>query len=90
MVLGMYAHEWAEATGGGRWQLTSAMIEPFNHEFEEKNGSLVCRELLGHDLTTPEGLAAVFEENLNVEVCPKALESAMDIVDALVAENQPA
>lgn len=88
MVLGMYTHEWAEASNSERWQLATAMIARFNQEFVEENGALVCRELLGHDWMTVEGREALHRTERLREVCPKAVQSAMDIVDALVAENQ--
>lgn len=58
------------------------------HEFEQKfieaNGSLICKEILGYDLTKEEEMAKIQEEGLLVEKCPKLACSACDILSEIL------
>lgn len=52
----------------------------FDQKFKEKFGSLECKEILGHDLTTKEGNAAIAEKTLFTTLCPKVLDYTVEIV----------
>ena len=56
----------------------------FLEEFEEANGSFICRDLLECDISTEEGVAFAREHNLFKEICPKMVESAAEIVEKLI------
>ena len=43
--------------------------DAFTEAFAKAHGSLQCRAILGHDLTTPEGMAAVRKGNLFIKTC---------------------
>ena len=43
--------------------------DAFTEAFAKAHGSLQCRAILGHDLTTPEGMAAVRKDNLFIKTC---------------------
>ncbi len=64
-----------------------AVSTEFMNRFIEKNGSVVCRELLGYDLTKAEDKAIIDEQNLFRTVCPKMVESAAEILDEMIAEG---
>lgn len=53
-------------------------------EFEKENGSYICNELLGCDITTPEGVEYAVENNLFTELCPKMVESAAKITEKII------
>ena len=59
----------------------------FMDRFIEKNGSVVCRELLGYDLTKKEDMAIIQEQNLFRTLCPKMVESAAQILDEMISEG---
>lgn len=59
----------------------------FMNRFIEKNGSVVCRELLGYDLTKEEDMVIIQEQNLFRTLCPKMVESAAQILDEMIAEG---
>lgn len=61
--------------------------EEFMNRFIEKNGSVVCRELLGYDLTKDEDLPIIKNGNLFRTFCPKMLRSAADILDEIINEG---
>ena len=48
---------------------TYAKVEQFTNAFREKFGSIICRELIGCDLRTPEGSQAAKERNLHLGFC---------------------
>ena len=46
-----------------------ARRDAFTGAFAKAHGSLQCRGVLGHDITTPEGMAAVKQNNLFIKTC---------------------
>ena len=64
-------------------------IQELAHEFEKRNGSIVCRELLGlnvkHDEPTPEARTAEYYKK---RPCPIILGNAAKIVAEIIAEMQ--
>lgn len=56
----------------------------FESAFTAENGSLICRELLGNDLSTPEGMEKIMEENLLMTRCPGLVCSACKIMDGML------
>lgn len=60
---------------------TKTQIKKFNELFIKKNGSLICKELLGVDISTEEGAAKANSEELFGLLCPGLVESACDILE---------
>ena len=58
------------------------------NRFKEANGSIVCRELLGYDLTKPDEMACIKEKGLFGDVCPKAIKSAVEILEVVLADHE--
>ena len=56
----------------------------FLDEFKNANGSYICRDLLGCDISTEEGVKFARENNLFKEFCPKMVESACKLVEKLI------
>ena len=54
--------------------------------FTQVNGSIVCRELLGYDLTKPEDMEHIREKNLFGDICPKMIESAVQVLEEIIAD----
>ena len=63
---------------------TNEVTDRFMLEFKKENGSFICRELLGCDLSTEEGIATALEKNLFTEFCPKMVESATKIAEGIL------
>lgn len=59
---------------------TYALVQQFAERFRERNGSTVCRELLGYDLSTPEGRQQVEEQGISQTLCPGLVRSAVEIL----------
>lgn len=63
------------------------VVTAFMNRFIKKNGSVVCRELLGYDLSKAEDKLIIEEKNLFKTFCPKMIESAAEILDEMIAEG---
>ena len=51
--------------------------------FEERNASTLCSELLGCDISTPEGRAKAHQEGLYQSRCTKLVRDAVEIVESM-------
>ncbi len=58
-------------------------IEEFTRRFQSRNGSIVCRELLGCDISTPAGKRQAQERNLFKTTCVKMVEDAATILEEM-------
>lgn len=63
---------------------TNEVTDRFMSEFQKENGSFICKELLGCDLSTEEGINTALEKNLFTEFCPKMVESATRIAEEIL------
>ena len=52
----------------------------FMDRFKEKNASYVCRDLLDCDISSEEGMLYAREKGLFNGICPRMVESAVDIL----------
>jgi C_GCAxxG_C_C family probable redox protein len=52
--------------------------------FEARNGSIACKDLLGCDLSTPEGVEQFKAQDLIHTVCPKAVRDAAEILEDIL------
>ncbi len=60
---------------------TKARIKRFNELFIQKHGSLTCKELMGVDISTEEGMEKARYEELFAKFCPAFVGSACDILE---------
>ena len=58
------------------------------NRFIQANGSVVCRELLGFDLSKPDEMAMIKEHDLFHTKCPEMIRSAADVLDTLLKEYE--
>lgn len=65
-----------------------AMSEEYMNRFIQANGSVVCRELLGFDLSKPDEMAMIKEHDLFHTKCPEMIRSAADVLDTLLKEYE--
>ena len=56
--------------------------------FEEACGSCLCREILGCDISTPEGKQYARQNNLFKERCPRMVAVAVDVLEEIIGERQ--
>ena len=54
----------------------------------QANGSYICNDLLGYDVSTPEGAQSAREDGLFTDFCPKMVASAVDILEEIIKEME--
>ncbi len=62
-------------------------IRQFAEKFKARNRTLVCRELMGVDVSTPEGFAESKAKNIARTVCPKFVRDAAEILEEMLADS---
>ena len=85
MVLGSCACSDDCNTSKGR-EKVSSLIKEFAARFEKKNNSLCCRNILGCDISTPDGLKAAKNKNLFKTQCPELVRDAAEILEDMLKE----
>jgi len=61
-----------------------SLVKEFVERFKLRNGSIVCRELLGCDLSTHEGKKTAKKEDLFAIRCPKFVRDAAEIIEEIL------
>jgi len=61
-----------------------SLVREFADRFQSRNGTIGCRELLGCELSTPEGRALAREKNLFATICPKLVQDAAKIIEQIL------
>lgn len=86
MVLGLkYGFSDGEATK--EKERAHQKAEEFMNRFIEKQGTVVCRELLGHDLSEPGEREKIRELGLFQSICPKMVRCAAELVERMLKEE---
>lgn len=83
MVLGL-AYGQESLTDNERKMQAYDQSDQFIERFEEVMGSIVCKELFGYDISIPEEKAIILEKQLIPKICPKAIKTAVDILETMV------
>jgi C_GCAxxG_C_C family probable redox protein len=65
---------------------TYAAVKKFSEAFKAKNGSLLCRDLLGLDLNTLEGARKAKETDAIKAKCSKYVRDAAEILQEMLEE----
>ena len=53
----------------------------FMEKFKKENGSYICRDILGCDISTDDGMQYAEEHHYFNNICPKMVESAVKILE---------
>jgi C_GCAxxG_C_C family probable redox protein len=59
------------------------LVRAFVEEFSRLHGSINCRDLLGCEIGTPEGMAEAKEKGLFVTICVRFVRDSVDILSGL-------
>ena len=86
MVLGLHGCDDDCDTGKGREKVYSLVTE-FATRFEQRNGTTRCKELLGCDISTEEGLQAAKDRDLFKTRCAEAGRDAAEILEEMMQET---
>ena len=85
MVIGLKYGKYR--TDGNRYgtetETTYKLVSELASRFKENNGSILCRDLIGHDLSDPEQRAKVVELGLFKTSCRNCIRDAVDLLEAI-------
>ena len=59
---------------------TYRIAEEFIQRFQDRHESILCQELIGHDLSTPEGLQNARETGVFKSICPGLVKDAAELL----------
>lgn len=79
MVIGMkhgHANSDPEAKAA-----TKLKIQEFNDKFKAEHGSLICKKLIGYDISKPEEAATASEKGVFKNKCPLFIKTACNIIE---------
>jgi len=63
---------------------TYQVINEFSNQFQKNNGSLICKEILGCDISTPEGMEYFNQNELFVKKCLQCVKNAAEILEEML------
>ncbi len=84
MVIGL---KYGQTTGEDRAakEKSYELVRQFAERFKARNrGCIACRELLGADISTPDGMQKIREKQAFTTMCPKFVRDAAEIVEKLL------
>ncbi len=67
-------------------QKTYKLVRKFAEKFKVRNDSIVCKDILGYDISTPQGLRTAREEALFSKLCPKFVQDAVEILEEMLRD----
>lgn len=86
LVLGMVVGRY-DAQDQEREIYGNRKTEEFVRRFREKTGGVIhCRDILGIDLSTPEGMVRARQMGLIREICPKVLYAGIEILEDILSD----
>lgn len=83
MVLGLKYGSVSGADKEAR-DITYQKVNDFAGMFTARNGSTLCNDLLGVDISTPEGREYASQQGRFKSLCPKYVTDAVEILDAML------
>lgn len=87
LVLGLKYGHYVSSDNEQKARAYEIAVE-YTRRFREANGSIVCRDLLGYDLTKPDEMACIKEKGLFDTVCPKMIKGAVEILESVLADYE--
>ena len=86
MVLGY--HDWQASTVSmDEKNKVSTRVRDFAKRFQQKHGSIVCRDLMGCDIGQAHGYQEAIDKGLFVSICRPAVEDAAKILEDMLNES---
>jgi C_GCAxxG_C_C family probable redox protein len=63
---------------------THRMVREFIERFTGRNNSIVCKELLGCDISTPEGFKTAHDREIIRTICPGLVSCAVELAEEMI------
>ena len=67
---------------------TYGLVRELFKRFKSRNNSVLCRELIACDISTPEGFKRAMDEKIIPTRCPKFVRDAAEILEEMGAEER--
>ncbi|NTW25412.1 MAG: C_GCAxxG_C_C family protein [Lentimicrobium sp.] len=83
MVIGLH-YGYSDPTMELEKEMNLRVAKEFMAAFEQRNGSLVCNQLVKSEINTPEGLEYARQNGLFNKTCPGLIASAAEILESLL------
>ncbi len=85
MVLGLKYGQYLSEDHEGKAR-AYAVTDEFIRRFKAVRGSIVCRDLLDYDLSKPEDMVQIREQNLFRTLCPRIIADAVKVLEGVLAD----
>jgi C_GCAxxG_C_C family probable redox protein len=85
MVLGL-KHGNSTAKNKQAKTYTYNKIEEFTKRFKNRNNSVICKELIGCDICTPEGMKEARDKGLFSTICSGLVQDSAEILEEMLNE----
>jgi len=69
---------------GSNTETTYRLVAEISRRFKERNGSIHCRDLIGHDLSIPEEREKVVQKGLFSTTCSKCIRDAVELLEEIL------
>ena len=63
---------------------TYQIVNEFSYRFLKKNGSMICKEIIGCEINTPEGIEYFRQNDLLDKKCRQCVKNAAEILEELL------
>jgi C_GCAxxG_C_C family probable redox protein len=73
-----------KAEDEGARDKTYELVGEFVARFKDRHGSIVCKELLGYDLSNPQEREAAKEKGLFDTLCPQLVRDATEMLEEIL------
>jgi C_GCAxxG_C_C family probable redox protein len=83
MVLGL-AQKMSDDNPRQNMEMTYKLVQEFNQRFKEIHGSVICKELIGYDLSTLEGILEARDKKIFTTVCPDFVSDSVKILEDMI------
>ena len=67
---------------------TYEVVRELLKRFRSRNNTILCRELIGCDISTAEGFKRAMDEKIIITRCPKFIRDAAEILEEMGAEER--
>jgi hypothetical protein len=82
MVIGMkYGHKGPDDMENR--EILMAKRAEFIEKWKARRGSCMCKDMLGDDIYTPEGLGRILESGKLFSLCPEIVMDAVDVLESM-------
>ncbi len=88
MAIGLkYGHSNPEGLMDQKNIMIAKNVE-FKQKFTEEFGTVYCKELIGYDVSTPEGLQGALDSGKMIGYCPQLVEKVIKIAEEILENGE--